>query len=236
MNNNQPADNDWSRSVLLDAVVPLSVFVAVTIFFLYPVSLNPGQMINGRPFEDAFEYVWYLAWYKQALLDLHASPLFQPGIFYPGGWDLRFAAFPPVYPTLLAPLTALVGPVTSYNLSLMGTCVFAAYGMYALARALGSNRFGAIFAGIAFAFLPQRSVYLGGHLNFLTGSMWLPWLLLTLVKAKESERMRLRWVAFGGVAFAMSIAGSWHFVFLSSLLLLIWMIFYLGSSIRGALN
>ena len=87
-------------------LVPLSIFAAVTGSFLYPVSLHPSQMINGRPFEDAFEYVWYLEWYKQALLNLKVSPLLHTGIFYPGGWDLGFAAFPPIYPALLVPLTA----------------------------------------------------------------------------------------------------------------------------------
>ena len=118
----------------------------------------------------------------------------------------------------------------------MASCVFAAYGMYVLARALGSNRFGGVVAGIAFAFLPQRAVYLGGHLNFLTGSMWLPWLLLATVRARENERTRVRWAALGGLAYALSIARSWHFILLSSSLLLIWAIFYLAPSIRSAIR
>jgi hypothetical protein len=236
MKNRPRFDYPWRQVFLLDLLLPLSAFTAVTIFFLYPVSLHPGQMINGRPFEDAFEYVWYLEWYKRALFDLRVSPLFHPGIFYPGGWDLRFAAFPPIYPALLAPLTAWVGPVASYNLAVMGACIFAAYGTYALARAFGGNRFGAIIAGLAFAFLPQRTVYLGGHLNFLTGSMWLPWLLFALVKVREKEQWRLWWAAFAGMAYAMSIAGSWHFIFLSGMLLLIWVVVYLGPSIRRAVS
>lgn len=214
--------------VLQNVLLPLLVFSIVSIILMYPVSLHPGEMINGRPFEDAFEYIWYLFWYKSALLDLGVSPLFQPNIFYPEGWNLVFAAFPPVYPTLAVPFTAILGEVLTYNLFILASCVFAAYGTYMLARSLGSNQLGGLFAGIGFAFFPQRAVYFGGHLNFLTGSMWLPWLFYGLVQAKAKPAGRSRWMAFAGLSLAMSIAGSWHFVFISTIsagifaLILLW--------------
>lgn len=88
----------------------LLVFAVVTIYLLYPVAIHPAALVIGRPFDDVFEYVWYLHWYKEALFEQQVSPLFQPDIFYPTGWDLGFTSFPPLYPILLSPLTALVGP------------------------------------------------------------------------------------------------------------------------------
>jgi hypothetical protein len=77
-------------------VLPLAVFCGLTLVVTYPVGLHLASVIIGRPFEDAFESIWFLYWYKHALFDLHVSPLFQPDIFYPMGWDLRLAVMPPV--------------------------------------------------------------------------------------------------------------------------------------------
>lgn len=223
---------DRIQIALKSFVWPLFLFTTLTVVFTYPVSLNPGSMIIGRPFEDAFEYIWYLSWYKHALFDANVSPLFQPDIFFPSGWNLGFSAFPPIHPTLAAPVTALLGAVRTYNLFVMFTCVFAAYGIFLLVRSLGGNRWGAVFAGIAFAFYPQRVVYLGGHLNFLVGTMWLPWLLYGVIRARKAIRRRTAWMAFAGFSFAMTIGGSWHFIFLSGIGFLIFAIIYLWSDLR----
>lgn len=214
-----------------EALVALLVFTAVTIILTYPISLHPGTMVNGRPFEDAFESIWYLAWYKQALFDLHVSPLFQPDIFFPFGWDLRFAVLPPLYPILLAPLTALVGAVASYNLTIMATCLVAAYGVYLLSRALGANVWGGILAGIAYAFYPQRVVYFAGHLNFLLATMCLPWLLYALVQASRKKAARWRWMAVAGAALALSIGGAWNFIFINAVLMVAFGLVYLAPAV-----
>jgi hypothetical protein len=225
-------NNSRLQGVLKTFVWPLFLFTTVTVVLTYPVSLNPGSMIIGRPFEDAFEYVWYLSWYKQALFDANVSPLYQPDIFYPTGWNLAFSAFPPIHPTLAAPMTAILGAVRTYNLFVMFTCVVAAYGIYLMVKILGGNAWGAVFAGIAFAFYPQRAVYLGGHLNFLVGTMWLPWLFYGLIRARQSTRRRTAWMAFAGFTFAMTIGGSWHFLFLSSIGFSSFAIVYLWADLR----
>jgi len=147
------------------------------------------------------------------------SPFVWPDIFYPGGWDLRFAAFPPLYPALLAPFTVSLGPVTTYNLSLLFSCVFAAYGAFLLAEHVSRSWRGACLAGVLFAYFRQREVYLGGHLNFLLGSMWLPWLVYGVVRLLRSTRRRVQWAMFAGLALGLSIAGAWQFVFISGGLL-----------------
>jgi hypothetical protein len=209
-------------SLIEEHVGALAMFWVIFTFLTYPVSLRPGSLVLGRPFEDAFESIWYLHWYKQAIFDLGISPLFQPDIFYPGGWDLRFAILPPLYPAFLSPLTALVGPIVAYNLSLMGSCVLAAYGVFLMTRALGAGTMGSILAGVTYAFYPNREVYLGGFLNLLLGSMWLPWMIYGLVQANRNPQIRLRWMVFSGLTYGFSIAGAWQFVFIGTT---VWLIF-----------
>ncbi|MEW5985434.1 MAG: hypothetical protein AB1791_02260 [Chloroflexota bacterium] len=210
----------------------LLVFVVITFYFLYPIVVQPASLVIGRPFDDAFESIWYLYWYQHALFDLKVTPLFQPDIFYPYGWDLGFAVLPPLFPTLLSPLTAVVGPVAAYNVTIIGSCLLAATGTFCLARALGANRQGAVLAGVAYAFYPNRQVYLYGFLNLLLGSMWLPWLLLGLVQAGRSPYARGRWLALSGLALALSIGGAWQSVILSTTAGVIFGFIYLGPAIR----
>ena len=103
-----------------------------------------------NPTNDVFEHIWYLQWYKHALLDLRISPLFQPDIFYPGGWDLAFASLPPLFPAILAPVTSVMGPVVTYNLLLLISTVAAAYGVYLLVSAMGGTVLGGIFSGLLY--------------------------------------------------------------------------------------
>ena len=139
-------------------VAALLFFILVYGFLTYPVMTRPGYWVWGRPFEDAFESIWYIEWYKQAFFDLNVSPLHQPDIYYPHGWDLRFAILPPLYPTMLAPLTLALGSVAAYNYALLFSCVFAAYGTFLLAEQVSGSWWGACLAGVLFSCSPQREI------------------------------------------------------------------------------
>lgn len=211
---------------LLKRIGPLVVFSTFTILLTYPVSLAPSAYVIGRPFDDAFEHIWYLHWYKTALLDLHTSPLFQPDIFYPNGWDLSFASLPPLFPTLLVPITAVWGPVATYNLALLVSTFLAAYGVYLLVRAMGGTFLGGVVAGLFYAFYPNRQVYMHGFLNHLLGSMWLPWMLYGVYQAAKQPQSRTRWLLLASTAYALSIGSSWQYVYISTFALLIFSLFY----------
>jgi hypothetical protein len=205
----------------------LLIFWGITIFFTYPVSLHPTELVLGRPFDDVFEHIWYLQWYKHALLDLQVSPLFQPDIFYPNGWDLGFASLPPLFPALMAPLTATIGPVATYNFLLISSTVGAAFGVFMLVSAMDGTFIGGIFAGVAYAFYPNRQVYMDGFLNHLLASMWLPWIVFALYQAVNNSQNRGRWLAFAVLAYALSIASAWQYVYIATLTLVVFSLLYL---------
>lgn len=196
-----------------DVLAGLAIFIILpilTIFLLYPVSLHPYSVVLGRYFDDAFEHIWYLEWYKEALFDLQVSPLFQPDIFYPGGWEMGFAALPPLFPILLVPLTVVIGSVATYNFVLVGSIVFAALGVFMLHRAMGAKFLGGIFAGLVFAFYPNRQTFMHGFMNFLLGSVWMPWMLYIVYFAAKHPQARTLWLAIAGMAYALTISGVWQ--------------------------
>jgi len=199
---------------------PLVIFLLATFFIAYPVSRYPASLIYGRPFEDAFEAIGVLYWYKHALFDLGQFPLFRPDVFYPFGWDLRFTSYPWFYPLLIAPITAIAGPVFTYNLAILGSCIFAALGMFMVVRAIGGGMGAGILAGLAFAFYPQREVYLAGFFNFLIGSMWLPWSLYGIIRASQVADRPTRWIILAFLSYALAFAGAWQLVFLGGAVLI----------------
>jgi hypothetical protein len=207
------------------------VLLVITILFTYPVSLHPAGYVIGRPLDDAFESIWFLQWYKQALLELRVSPFFQPDVFYPHGWDLRFTILPPLYPILMAPVTAVLGPVTAYNLLIIVSTVVAAFGIYVLVRAIDGSALGGIFAGVAYGFYPNRQVYMHGFLNLLLASMWLPWMVFALYQAVNRPQARGRWLALAVLAFALSIAGAWQYVYIATFTVFVFSLLYLAPDI-----
>lgn len=209
--------------LILEHCGALLIFGTAFAYLTFPVSVSPDSLILGRPFEDAFEYIFYLEWYRQAIFDLKVSPLFHPYVFYPTGWDMRFVAFPPLYPLALSPVTQVFGPVFTYNASLLITCVLAAYGVFLAARALGANWWGAVFGGIAYAFCPHREAYLGGHLNFLFASLWLPWMICGMIRAAKHKRHQVTWAAIAGLSLALSIAGTWQYTLIGGITLILFL-------------
>ena len=214
------------RRLLKEVFGPLVIFGLVTCFLTFPMSLHPGSFILGRPFEDAFEAIWYLYWYQHAIIDLHQSPLVQPGIFYPIGWDLRLAALPPFYPSVLAPITTMLGPVVTYNLAIIASAVIAAYGVFRVVKTMGGSVGGGVFAGIAFAFCSNREVYFEGFLNHLLASMWYPWILYGALRTVQTPAHRARWAVFTFIAYALAIAGAWQAALFGGVIILVALLAY----------
>lgn len=200
----------------------LITFVVITGWLTFPILVRPSSIVIGRPVDDVFDGIWFLAWYKRAIFDLHVSPLFAAGIYYPQGLDLRLSTNPPLFPLLLAPVTALIGAVATYNLTLAASCVVAAWGVYRIVRDLGGEVSGGILAGVAYAFYPNREVYLNGFSNFQLGSAFLPWILVFLLRAEREPKRRGRWCAAAGLAYGLTGAGAWQAAIIG---LLIWLVF-----------
>ncbi len=214
------------------SLLPLLIFVSLTILFLYPISVFPSKLVLGRPFDNVFESIGYLDWYKRALFDQQVSPLFNPDIFYPDGWDLRFSVVPPLFLILLAPITAVLGSVTTYNLIIMGSTIIAAFGVYTLHKAMGGGLFGGIYAGMLYGFYPNRQVYMSGFLNLLLASVWLPWMLLGIHQAVYQPARRKRWLLFAALCYALSISAAWQYTYISTLAVLLYGGVLIGTRLR----
>lgn len=204
----------------------LFAFVIIVAVSHWQLLRHLSSHVFGRPFEDAFGILWDLDWARRALFELRVSPFYTPDVFYPHGFYVSASSPPMWWFIFFSPLTALLGPVATYNLINLAAVILAGFGMYLLVTHLGGKWLEGIIAGSIYIVAPVFTIRLAGHTDILLSSLWLPYLALFTHKALEQPRSA-SWLP-AGLFWALACLGHWQFVFLSPLLPLA--IFGLGSA------
>ncbi len=161
----------------------LAALVLLGALHLYPLSLHPTRLHLGHGSADTQEMMWRLAWGVHALANPERS-IQDANNFYPD--EGTYATMDYAYG--LIPLTAVFrvftrDPLALYNLTALASIAIAAWGAYALSRALTGRVSAGVAAAAVFAFNP---LHLGriGQLNILA-IHWLPWLVLGALRLFE---------------------------------------------------
>jgi len=153
---------------------PSGALLALTLAALawtLPLLLSLGDHILGvyrDYYGDIFSGIWEFWSAKAQLVDSHASPfrfdmLAGP---YSAVWISWLAAHK--YPALLAPVTALVGPVRMLNLFVLGNLVLSGFCMYLLVGRLTGSRLAGVISGAFLAFCPYSFARSIIHLDLAT--------------------------------------------------------------------
>lgn len=201
----------------------------MTVLMTYPLVLHLGAAIPGDGF-DGWQNYWNLWWVKSAVLDLHQSPYFTTYLYHPIGYSLQFHTLNVFNALLTLPVQLGLGVTISYNFVVLFSFSIGGYGTYLLAlHVLGaresvSDHLIAFLAGVIFTFSPFHFAHLLGHMQVISLE-WLPFYALVLVKALESQRLRLSLRVLLPTVFLV-LAGlcDWYFI----LYLLIFTAIFLG--------
>lgn len=168
-------------SVNRSNILVFILYIFLTIIFTYPVSFS--KMIPGDG--DAYQFLWFIWWYKKALLSA-SSPYFSQYIFYPTGVNLAFSAITPFNGIVSIPLQYIFGLTKTYNILWLSSYIFSGYGTYLLVKYLTGDLKAAFIAGLIFMFSPYHAVHALGHLNLLTIE-WIPFYVLYLLKTVNEQ-------------------------------------------------
>jgi hypothetical protein len=187
------------------AAIAATVYALLTLVVMAPVLLDPGGLVLGWP-GDQFEYVWKHWWAAKAVTT-GVSPFFNPDVYVPFGFDLAHGELTPVNTFLLLPLTLLLGPVWTYNVSLFASFVLSGVGTYLLVRRFTSDHAAALLGGAAFAFCSFRMAHLPGHYPIMSTG-WEPFAFLWLDRAVAERTARAG--AIAGLFYALTALGSWY--------------------------
>ena len=212
--------------------LPALFFLLLVLALNYPLVLKLNTHIAGRPIDDTFEVLWQLSAVQRAVFETHSNPFYTPNVFYPQGWYTASGAQPPWYLLLLSPLTAVAGPVLTYNLAVLATFVLGGFGVYWVARGLTGQTVAGLIAGCAYIAAPIFTLRFGGHLHTLLAMMFLPYAVGAMLRALGAGTSTdsaagggasaaawpgRRWVALAGVFLAATILSHWYFMFIATL-------------------
>jgi hypothetical protein len=193
----------------------LGLFCLLTGVMVTPLARDPVTLTAGWEGDNAFciRQFW---WAKRAIVDLRASPFFDPSSYYPVGHTIVNGEMFPATTFPGIPLTALWGPVVAYNVTLLLTFVLTGFGTYLWIARLTGSAAGGIVAGVVAAFLPFRFAHLPGHLSMVS-THWMPFALYSFERflaRKTSAR-----AAVLGVCVAMVALSSWYYAYAVGLML-----------------
>lgn len=159
------------------------MYLFLSVLYTYPQVLH---MTTGcvEPFiggsNDQYLHMWDAWWVKRALIDLGTSPFHTDLLNYPAGASLALQEIGVLNGLLTSPFQIIFahpsGLLLGYNVAIILSFLISALGAYALVYKVVGNRAAAFLAGIGFAFMPYRSIYIT-TLNLLSTG-WIPLYIL----------------------------------------------------------
>lgn len=175
-------------------VVALTLLLLPLIYF-FPAVLGKVTLAPG----DGWSQIFGIRFLIGRMLASGELPLWNPYIF--AGMPLLAsiqpgALYPPTW------LFAVLSPQLAMNVLVLTTYHLALFGTYLYMRRIGSNRVGAVFAAVTFAFGGYMIAHLG-HTNRINAAVWLPWVLLAIEQLHF--QIRWRWVALGAAFIALQL-------------------------------
>lgn len=152
-----------SRTPWTPALSAFAVYVgAALVMFARPLLESHGEIAGFGA--DPQIFVWGLAWWPHALLH-GINPFFTRDLYFPEGLDIAHGAMVPAAAILLAPVTALAGPLTAYNVGIVLSPALAAATAFLLCRRLSGSVWAALVGGWLFGFSPFVLGQMAGHLH-----------------------------------------------------------------------
>lgn len=194
--------------------VVLVFFLAIMVLFTWPLVLHLHDGVTNNS-SDTLCNTWIISWNARTL-PTHPSGLFQANSFYPSRDVLAYSEIL-IPPSILAIpiLYATRNPVLSYNILLLLGMVFSAFFCYLLVREITGSRWGALAAGIFYAFCPYKMSLIGElHLLF---APFLPLMILYFYRFMKSGNRK--YLIMFGLFFLLQSLSSWHYLIFCTLTL-----------------
>lgn len=211
---------------LTDALVLIGYAVLAFSFFGWRLLPHPGRVIGA---ENGGIYIWSFGWWYHALTTW-TNPLFSHAVYAPSGVNLAWTPSAPGLAIAFSPLTALFGPIASYNVASVAVPALAAWTGYLLCWYLTRSVWASLIGGYLFGFSTAdlRQV-VPGNIN-LSAVFLFPLIALVLLRHLRGELggRGLSWRL--GLLLAFQVTLSTEFAMLAtialaiSLLLAYWLV------------
>jgi hypothetical protein len=167
---------------------------------------HPSRICACTGTQDPAAYMWALSWWPHALSH-GLNPFVTHYLWTPTGVNVAQGAMIPTAAIVMAPVTALVGPIASYNILSIAGPVLAALTAYLLCRRIVRRELPAVAGGYLFGFSAYEFAQLAGHLN-LTLIFLIPAMVHVALRRVDREISRRAYVAWIGLLFVLQVGLS----------------------------
>lgn len=183
---------------MYQGLIAFAIYLAVMIFGLAQPLLPHLNVPHVQQSQvDANFYIWSIGWWPYAITH-GLNPMFSYQIMAPGGVSLAWATTTPTVSLFMWPITATVGPVAAFNLSLILAPPASAWAAFVLARRLTGKFWSALFAGPVFGFCAYEISHEASGQPNLTVTLLIPliaYLVLRWWDGSLGRRGFLIWMA-----------------------------------------
>ena len=136
----------------LQGLLALAAYLAVFIIaYAAPLLRHPGVPRVDETSPDPNFYIWSWQWWPYAISH-GLNPLYSGQIGAPAGYDLAWTTPTAAVAVLLSPVTELIGPIASFNLTLVLAAPVSAWAAFVTARRLTGRFWAALAAGAVYGF------------------------------------------------------------------------------------
>ncbi len=184
---------------LIAFVIYLVVFILAFGQALLPHLNEPGV---GQVEVDPNFYIWAWRWWPYAITHF-LNPLYSYQIGAPGGYNLAWATTSPSVALLMWPVTAAIGPIAAFNLTLLLAPPASAWAAFIVARRLTGQFWAALPAGVVYGFNVYELAHeVSGQPN-LTVTVLIPLLVYLVLLWWDGRLKRNGFIAWMAVAIAL---------------------------------
>ena len=135
---------------------------------------------------DPSAFIWSMAWWPYAIRH-GLNPLFSDYVWSPHGLNLTWMTAIPAVSLAMWPVTAVAGPVVSYNVICVLAPALAAWSAFLLCRQISGTWWPALVGGYLFGFSAYILGQLAGSHPHMSLVFLVPLAVLLVVKAIEGQ-------------------------------------------------
>jgi hypothetical protein len=204
-----------------------ATYLIIALIMFFPITANVGSLAPGTG-GDTYQNVWGIWWVGYATLVVHTSIFHTNLLFWPVGANLVYQTFSPVAALLSIPFQVF-GLVFAYNVLFFLGFVVSGICMFALARYITKETYGAFLAGLAFTFSGFHIIQSYSHIHLLFIG-WIPLALLFFLKYLDGDGNIHFNAAMAGISFTLAnLMASYELGVMTILLFIVVLCAYLIS-------
>jgi hypothetical protein len=184
-------------------LLALGIYLAVFITGYALPLISHLNVPNLRQYwTDPNFYTWAMQWWPYAVSH-GINPLYSTQIGAPGGYNLAWATTTPSVGLLMWPVTAAVGIVASFNLTLLIIPPVSAWAAFVAARRLTGRFWASLLAGAAYGLTPFELVHDWQGQPNLTVIALFPLMVYLVVRWWDGSLGRTGFISWMTVAMAV---------------------------------